>query len=342
MSEAELPTLRLAMADARPVLNVQDLKVHFPIRGGVLNRQIGTVYAVDGISLALQRGRTLGLVGESGCGKSTVGKAIVRLVEPTAGAIWIDGTDITRLGRAAMRPLRRRVQMVFQDPYSSLNPRMSIADLIAEPLENFQRTASRAQTRERSIYLLSRVGLRADAMGKYPHQFSGGQRQRLGIARALAADPGVIIADEPVSALDVSVQAQVLNLLAELQQEFGLAYLFISHDLAVVKHISDDIAVMYLGRMVETASRRRLFASPLHPYTQALLAAAPVARPGFRQPTAVIEGEVPSPSRPPPGCRFHTRCPQAIDVCRSVEPTMQLVQAGHAVACHRVSPHPQV
>ena len=331
-----------AMADSPPVLKVQELKVHFPIHGGVLNRKIGTVYAVDGVSLALQRGRTLGLVGESGCGKSTVGKAIVRLVEPTAGSIWIEGTDITGLNRAAMRPLRRRVQMVFQDPYSSLNPRMSVADLIAEPLENFQRTANRAQTRERSAYLLSRVGLRADAMGKYPHQFSGGQRQRLGIARALAAEPGVIVADEPVSALDVSVQAQVLNLLAELQQEFGLAYLFISHDLAVVKHISDDIAVMYLGRMVETASRRRLFASPLHPYTRALLAAAPVARPGFRQPVAVIEGEVPSPSRPPPGCRFHTRCPQAIDVCRSVEPAMQVVQAGHAVACHLVSPHPQV
>lgn len=336
MHKLEHPVATIATTTSAHVLQVQDLKVHFPIRGGLLNRQVGTVYAVDGVSLSLQRGRTLGLVGESGCGKSTVGKAIVRLVEPTAGSVWIDGKDITGLSRAPMRALRRRIQMVFQDPYSSLNPRMRIADLIAEPLENFHLTTSREQTREKSVYLLSRVGLRADAMDKYPHQFSGGQRQRLGIARALAAEPGVIVADEPVSALDVSVQAQVLNLLAELQQELGLAYLFISHDLAVVKHISDDIAVMYLGRIVETTSRQRLFTSPLHPYTQGLLVAAPVARPGFRKPTEMLEGEVPSPSRPPPGCRFHTRCPLVMDACRSVEPIMQTVRPGHSVACHRV------
>jgi len=316
-----------------PVLEVRDLKKHFPVRRGFFGRQVGTVYAVDGISFALAAGETLGLVGESGCGKSTAGKMILKLIEPTAGQVYLNGERIDRLGRRAMRQRRHRLQVVFQDPYSSLNPRMRAKDVVAEPLRNFERLAG-PEIEARVAELFEKVGLRGDQMVRFPHEFSGGQRQRLVIARALALKPNVIVCDEPVSALDVSVQAQVINLLADLQQDFGLAYIFIAHDLAVVEHISHRVAVMYLGRIVELADKRSLFASPQHPYTEALLSAVPVPEPAAISQRIVLQGDVPSPVNPPSGCHFHPRCPYAFARCRTEPPLMREVAPGHFAACH--------
>jgi len=322
------------MAD---VLRVENLRKLFPVRRGVLQRVAGHVRAVDGVSFSIAAGETLCLVGESGCGKSTVGKTILRLQEPTAGQIWLGDTEVTRLDEEQMRVHRRQVQMVFQDPYSSLNPRMRAGEIIAEPLENFG-IAEGAEKDRQVLALLEKVGLRKDAAQRFPFEFSGGQRQRLGIARALALNPRLIVADEPVSALDVSVQAQVLNLLMDLQEEFGLSYLFVSHDLAVVEHIGHRIAVMYLGRIVELAPRDRIFAQPQHPYTEALMAAAPIADPKARSARLVIEGDVPSPMNPPPGCHFHTRCPYAEARCKVDDPPLQEIAPGHVVACHLRTP----
>ena len=322
------------MAD---VLRVENLRKLFPVRRGVLQRVAGHVRAVDGVSFSIAAGETLCLVGESGCGKSTVGKTILRLQEPTAGQIWLGDTEVTRLDEEQMRVHRRQVQMVFQDPYSSLNPRMRAGEIIAEPLENFG-IAEGAEKDRQVLALLDKVGLRKDAAQRFPFEFSGGQRQRLGIARALALNPRLIVADEPVSALDVSVQAQVLNLLMDLQEEFGLSYLFVSHDLAVVEHIGHRIAVMYLGRIVELAPRDRIFAQPQHPYTEALMAAAPIADPKARSARLVIEGDVPSPMNPPPGCHFHTRCPYAEARCKVDDPPLQEIAPGHVVACHLRTP----
>jgi oligopeptide/dipeptide ABC transporter ATP-binding protein len=318
---------------AGPVLTVEGLRKHFPVQRGLLRRTVAHVKAVDGVSFAIEPGETLCLVGESGCGKSTVGKLILRFIEPTEGRVVLNGVDITGLDQDAMRAYRRHVQMVFQDPYASLNPRLTAGTIVGEPLENFDpMPASEHEARVASV--LERVGLRAEAMRRYPFEFSGGQRQRLGIARALVVSPDLIIADEPVSALDVSVQAQVLNLLMDLQDELKVTYLFISHDLGVVEHIGHRIAVMYLGRIVELASKEALFANPLHPYSQALIEAAPVPDPRARRTRLVIEGDVPSPMNPPPGCRFHTRCPYAIARCREEEPALREVIPGRIVACH--------
>ena len=318
---------------SEPVVAVAGLTKHFPVRRGLLQRTVAHVKAVDGVTLSIAPGETLCLVGESGCGKSTVGRLILRLMEPTAGTIRLRGTDVTHLGDAAMRPHRRHAQMVFQDPYASLNPRLTVGTIVGEPLENYGDLD--AAGREAKVAgLLDRVGLRADAMRRYAFEFSGGQRQRLGIARALALDPGLIVADEAVSALDVSVQAQVLNLLMDLQEERGIAYLFISHDLGVVEHIGHRIAVMYLGEIVEIAPKTAIFANPVHPYTEALIAAAPIADPRARADRIVLEGDIPSPMNPPPGCRFHTRCPIAVARCREVAPRLSEIAAGHAVACH--------
>jgi peptide/nickel transport system ATP-binding protein/oligopeptide transport system ATP-binding protein len=315
------------------LLEVRDLVKHFPIHGGLLQRQVGQVKAVDGVSFAIRRGETLGLVGESGCGKSTIGKTVLKLIEPTAGRILLGGEDVTELSPAAMWSHRRRIQTIFQDPYSSMNPRLSAGTIVGEPLENYGVTRGR-ETADRVASLFARVGLRPDAMRKYAHEFSGGQRQRLGIAKALSVNPDLIVADEPVSALDVSVQAQVLNLLIDLQEEYGLAYLFISHDLAVMRHISHRIAVMYLGRIVELADKRTLFDTPKHPYTEALLSAATAPDPKRRrQRKRIVQGDVPSPAKPPPGCHFHTRCPYAVAECKVTAPPLREVAPGHHVAC---------
>ena len=318
---------------ARPVLEVRDLKKHFPVHGGLLRRRVGSVFAVDGVSFEISAGETLGLVGESGSGKSTAGKSILRLIDPTAGRIVLNGEDVTRASAHRLRALRRQMQMVFQDPYASLNPRLSAETIVAEPLRNYGGVAKR-EVRDRVVALFERVGLTSESMVKYPHEFSGGQRQRLGVARALALEPALIVADEPVSALDVSVQAQVLNLLMDLQQDANLAFLFISHDLAVVEHISHRVAVMYLGKIVELTDRRKLFEGPLHPYTQALLSAAPVPDPRSRRRRIILKGDIPSPINPPGGCPFHTRCPVAEARCRAEVPVMRTVAAGHDVACH--------
>jgi oligopeptide transport system ATP-binding protein len=321
------------MSDA-PSLEVRDLVKHFPIHSGLLQRRTGAVRAVDGVSFAIRRGETLGLVGESGCGKSTVGKTVLKLIEPTAGKILLGGTDVTGLGPSAMWPHRRQIQTVFQDPYSSMNPRLTAGTIVGEPLSNFG-IAAGSEKEQRVAQLFERVGLRAEAMRRYTHEFSGGQRQRLGIAKALAVNPHVIVADEPVSALDVSVQAQVLNLMIDLQDEYKLAYLFISHDLAVMRHISHRIAVMYLGKIVELTDKRKLFANPLHPYSEALLAAAPAPDPTRKRRRVVLSGDVPSPANPPSGCRFHTRCPYMIPACKTTDPPLLEVSPGHHVACIR-------
>jgi len=319
------------------VLEVRDLVKHYEVGGGLFGRGRKQLRAVDGVSFSIAPGETLGLVGESGCGKSTVGKAVLRLVEPTAGHIALEGEDITTLGAAAMLERRKKMQVIFQDPYSSLNPRMKAGEIVQEPLINFG-IGTRAEQQERVAALFARVGLRPDQRANYPHEFSGGQRQRLGIARALALGPSVIIGDEPVSALDVSVQAQVINLMMDLQQELGLSYLFVAHDLGVVEHISHRVAVMYLGKIVEIAGRAALFESPRHPYTEALLAAVPVSHPRARRRRTVLRGDVPSPINPPSGCRFHTRCPIAIARCREEEPPLIHGATGHGVACHLRTP----
>jgi peptide/nickel transport system ATP-binding protein/oligopeptide transport system ATP-binding protein len=322
------------MSATDTVLRVKDLKVHFPVHRGLLSRVVAHVLAVDGVTFEIARGETLCLVGESGCGKSTVARSITRLEEPTGGTIELNGVDITTLDPESLRAQRREMQIVFQDPYSSLNPRMSAGAIVSEPLTNFD-VAAGIELEHQVARLFARVGLREDSMGKYPHEFSGGQRQRLGIARALAVNPRLIVADEPVSALDVSVQAQVLNLLIDLQEEFQLAYLFISHDLAVVEHIGHRVAVMYLGRIVELADNADLFEKPLHPYTEALLAAAPVPEPGLKRRRPILQGDVPSPITPPSGCHFHTRCPHALPDCKVIDPPLLEVAPGHHVACLR-------
>ena len=321
------------MAETTPILEVKDLKKHFPVRKGLLRRTVGHVYAVDGISFSIGEGETLGLVGESGCGKSTAGRAVLRLIEPTSGKIAMAGRDITRLPKKELRPYRRQMQIVFQDPFSSLNPRMTAGDIVGEPLlvHGMGRGKER---REQVSALFERVGLRPAQMVNYPHQFSGGQRQRIGIARALALGPKLIVGDEPVSALDVSIQAQVINLLQDLQRERKLSYLFISHNLAVVEHISHRIAVMYLGRIVEYADTRSIFTRPQHPYTEALLSAVPVPDPSVKREKRLVQGDVPSPVNPPAGCHFHTRCPYAVARCKTESPSLREIAPGHHVSCH--------
>ncbi len=328
-----MPVSEMQVAMSAPVVEVRDLKKHFPIRKGLLRRTVGNVFAVDGVSFSIQPGETLGLVGESGCGKTTVGRTVLRLVEPTGGSIMVRGEDITHLGKKALRPYRREMQIVFQDPFSSLNPRMRAGTIVGEPLK-IHGIADGAERERMVARLFDRVGLRAQQMKNFPHEFSGGQRQRISIARALALNPKLIVADEPVSALDVSIQAQVINLMMDLQREEGLAYLFISHNLAVVEHISHRIAVMYLGRIVEYADKVTLFTRPQHPYTEALLSAVPVPDPALKRNKHMVEGDVPSPVRPPPGCHFHTRCPYAIDRCRVESPPLKDVGDGQLVACH--------
>jgi peptide/nickel transport system ATP-binding protein len=323
----------MAEAPPPPVLEVDGLSKHFPVRKGLLRRTVAHVYAVDDVSFTIGAGETLGLVGESGCGKTTVGRVILRLIEPTAGTIRLDGRDVTRLSKLDMRPFRREMQIIFQDPFSSLNPRKRAGDIVGEPLKVHGVLAKGAR-RERVAALFERVGLRRAQMDNFPHQFSGGQRQRIGVARALALNPKLIIGDEPVSALDVSIQAQVINLLMDLQRDLKLSYLFISHNLAVVEHISHRIAVMYLGRLVEYTDKTTLFTRPLHPYTEALLAAVPVPDPAIKRTKLVVQGDVPSPLKPPPGCRFHTRCPYAEARCKVDVPLLREVEPGHHVACH--------
>jgi oligopeptide/dipeptide ABC transporter ATP-binding protein len=321
------------MTSNTPVLEVSDLKKHFPVKKGLLRRTVGHVYAVDGITFTIAEGETLGLVGESGCGKTTAGRAVLRLIEPTSGSVKVEGKEITGLSKVDMRPYRREMQIVFQDPFSSLNPRMTAGDIVGEPLQ-VHGVSGRKDRQERVAALFERVGLRPAQMANYPHQFSGGQRQRIGIARALALGPKLIVGDEPVSALDVSIQAQVINLLQDLQRERRLSYLFISHNLAVVEHISHRIAVMYLGRIVEYADTRAIFTRAQHPYTEALLSAVPVPDPAVKRKKRVLQGDVPSPVNPPAGCHFHTRCPYAEARCRVETPLLREIAPGHHVSCH--------
>ena len=315
------------------LLEVTNLKKYFPIKGGVFSRTVGFVYAVDDVSFTVDKGETLGLVGESGCGKSTTGRSILRLIEPTDGKVTFDGQDVTALDKNAMRALRREMQIIFQDPYASLNPRMTVGSIIGEPLE-IHKIARGSEKTERVASLLQKVGLRAEDMRKYPHEFSGGQRQRIGIARALALNPKLIVCDEPVSALDVSIQAQVINLLGDLQEEFGLSYLFIAHNLNVVEHISNRVAVMYLGQIVELASDTDLYNDAQHPYTEALLSAVPIPDPTVQKKRIILQGDVPSPIDPPSGCHFHTRCMYKEKICEEEAPEFKHIGGGHWVSCH--------
>jgi oligopeptide transport system ATP-binding protein len=320
------------MADT-PLLRVKNLKKYFPIRGGLFSQEVARVHAVDDVSFDIMRGETLGLVGESGCGKSTTGRCILRLIEPTAGEVWFGDQNVTTLDKRSLRHLRRDMQIIFQDPYASLNPRMTVGSIIGEALVIHKLAKTKREREERVVHLLETVGMSAEHLRRYPHEFSGGQRQRIGIARALAVSPKLIVADEPVSALDVSIQAQVINLLEDLQKQFNLTYLFIAHDLSVVEHISTRVAVMYLGKIVEIAPGKELYTNPKHPYTEALLSAVPIPDPSVRRKRIILEGDVPSPINPPSGCRFHTRCALRVPSCSENEQVLKEISAGHWVAC---------
>jgi oligopeptide transport system ATP-binding protein len=322
------------MSASSPLLSVRALKKHFPVTGGFFGRELSRVHAVDGVSLDIMRGETLGLVGESGCGKSTTGRCIMRLIEPSSGEIHFEGRDVTHLAGEDLRRLRRDMQIIFQDPFASLNPKHTVAGIVGEALVIHRLAKSRRQIQDRVVELLETVGLRADHLNRFPHEFSGGQRQRIGIARALAVEPKLLVCDEPVSALDVSIQAQVINLLEDLQEKFGLTYLFIAHDLSVVEHISNRVAVMYLGRIVEVASARDLYDNPRHPYTEALLSTVPIPDPRVKRKRLVLKGEPPNPSNPPSGCHFRTRCPIAEPRCAEIVPVLREITPGHQVACH--------
>ena len=321
------------MSETKPLLDARHLVKYYPIRGGVFMKEIAAVKAVDDVSLSIKKGETLGLVGESGCGKSTFGRAIMRLEEPTSGEVWYDGDNILTYDAQQIRALRKKMQIIFQDPFSSLNPRKPVASIVGEPLL-IHGMKNRQEREARVMELLQVVGLSKEHMRRYPHMFSGGQRQRIGVARALALNPDLVVCDEAVSALDVSIQAQVLNLLKDLQDEFSLTYLFISHDLHVVEHISDRVAVMYLGKIVEVANSKVIYKTPLHPYTQALLSASPMPDPEQKRKRILLKGDVPSPINPPPGCRFHTRCPYVQDICSKTEPPLKEIRPGHEAACH--------